>query len=108
MYIYSKNKKIDIEGIRPSALIFHEWNKNCLILIFIISNSIQFKWKIIRGMKHSPFLQNSALYLIMIWKKLDTFDKNCTIMLSHIKMKNMQYAYNLTLWSHRFKSKQKT
>ena len=44
-----------IKGFRPSALIFREWNKNCFLFIFIISNRIQFKWKIIKGMKWGSF-----------------------------------------------------
>ena len=40
--------QIKLKGIRPSALIFHEWNKNCFLFVFIISNRIQFKWKIIK------------------------------------------------------------
>ena len=30
----------------PFTLIFHKWNKNCFIFIFVISNRISFKWKI--------------------------------------------------------------
>ena len=73
---------------RSSALIFHKWNKNCFLVIFIISNSIVFKWKIVRGMKRSSFLQN----VIMIWRKLDPVHKNCTNLLPHSKIKNMNYA----------------
>ena len=54
-----------IKGFRPSALIFHEWNK---IVSYSFSSTIQ----IIRGMKRGSFLQHSTLCLIMIWRKLDT------------------------------------
>ena len=29
-----------VKGLQPSALIFHEWNKNCFLFILIISNRI--------------------------------------------------------------------
>ena len=61
-------KAFPVKGIRPSALIFHEWNKNCFLFISIINNRIQFQWKIIRGMKRGSFLQKSTLCLIIIWK----------------------------------------
>ena len=68
-----------IRGIQPSALIFHEWNKNCFLFISIINNRIQFQWKIIRGMKRGSFLQKSTLCLIIIWRKLDTVETNYII-----------------------------
>ena len=79
-----------IKGRRPSALIFHECNKNCILFIFIIRNRIQFKWKIIEVMKRGSFLQKSTLCLIMIWRKLDTVETNCIFFLLHTKIKNLQ------------------
>ena len=76
-----------VKGIWHFDLIFHEWNKNCFLFIFIISNRIQFKWKIIRGMKQGSFLQKSTLCLIMIWRKLDTVEINCIIFCYTLKLK---------------------
>ena len=41
MWCWKKPKDGD-----PFAPIFHKWNKNCFIFIFVISNRISFKWKI--------------------------------------------------------------
>ena len=71
---------------RSSALIFYKWNKNVFVVIFIISNRMRFKWKIVRGMKRSSFLQKSTLCVIMIRRKLHTVDKNRTNLLSHYKI----------------------
>ena len=71
---------------RSSALIFYKWNKNVFVVIFIISNRMRFKWKIVRGMKRSSFLQKSTLCVIMIRRKLHTVDKNRTHLLSHYKI----------------------
>ena len=50
----------NITGIQPADLIFQEWNKNCFLFIFIISNR-----KIIRGMKRGLYLQKLTLCLII-------------------------------------------
>ena len=61
--------------VRIYALIFDEWNKNCFIFIFTISNRKHFISKLFRGLKQSLFLQKPASCLIMIWRKLDILDK---------------------------------
>ena len=82
-----------IKGLRSSALIFHEWNKNCFLFIFIISNRIQLKWKFFKGMKRGSFLQKSTLCLIIIWRKFDTVETNCIIFF--ITHSNWKYATGL-------------
>ena len=58
-YWCNRNERFhSLKGIWPSAQIFHRWNKNCFS--FIISSRIQFKWKIIRGMKRGFFLKKST------------------------------------------------
>ena len=62
----SVSKTNPFKGLRPSALIFHERNKNCFLFTLIINYRIQFKWKI-WGTKWGLLLQKSTLCLIMIW-----------------------------------------
>ena len=55
----------NLRGFGPLPLFFHEWNKSCFLFIFIISNRIQFKWKIIRGMKRGSIWKNQ--HYVLSW-----------------------------------------
>ena len=73
-----------VSKLWPSALIFHEWNKNCFLFIFIISNRIQFKWKIIKGFTKINIMSYHDM------KKTWQSRNKLHIFLLHTKIKSMQ------------------
>ena len=98
------------KGLRLSALIFHERNKNCFLFTLIINYRIQFKWKLIWGTKWGLLLHKSTLCVIMIhvWK-LDPVDENCIhlLLVSHNKIESKKY-YELNYWPYILSYKQET
>ena len=81
-------EKLQIKVQRSFALIFHKWNKNCFLVIFIIGDSLGFKWKIAIGMKQNSFNQH---YFLSYEENLTQYIKIANF-LSHNKIKNMNNA----------------
>lgn len=65
---------------QSSAIILNKWNKNCFMVIFIITTRITFKWKL-EAWSWTHFYKDK--YYVWTWyymKNLDTADKNCRIL----------------------------
>ena len=57
---YHNSVRVEVHLRHNDTLLwfFTKWNKKFFLIIFIISNSIGFKWKIVKGMSGARFYKN--------------------------------------------------
>ena len=60
-------KENNVKGLRPSALIFHEWNKNCFLYYSFSSSVIEYKSneKLIKAWSGARFYKNQ--HYVLSW-----------------------------------------
>ena len=91
----------NVKGVRPSALFFNKWNKNCFLFISIISNRIQFIWKIIRGMKRGSFFTKLNIMSYHDMKKTSHSRNNLHNFFNHtLKLKICDMLWNNLMVIH--------